>query len=120
MSPTEHARAQPEGRARAKPGTKGEGKYYRIVVRPKEEFVTFRYHDVGRPGHIQRLAGKRSSGSWDDQAWLINKEDAHVKNGELVLNCNNKRYMVSPLVTVNMGKAIEKHYRQFMQLSTSC
>jgi hypothetical protein len=27
--------------------------------------------------------------------------------------------MVSPLVTVNMGKAIEKHYRQFMQLSTS-
>ena len=36
MSPTEHARAQPEGRARAKPGTKGEGKYYRIVVRPKE------------------------------------------------------------------------------------
>ncbi len=76
MSPKEHARSQPEGRARAKPGTKGGGKYYRIVVRPKEEFVTFRYHDVGRPGHVQRLAGKRSSGSWDDQSWLISKEDA--------------------------------------------
>lgn len=84
MSPTEHARAQPEGRARAKPGTKGEGKYYRIVVRPKEEFVTFRYHDIGQPGHTQRLAGKRSSGSWDDVAWLISKEDAHVENGILV------------------------------------
>ncbi|MCF6154365.1 MAG: hypothetical protein E3K36_03745 [Candidatus Brocadia sp.] len=84
MSPREHARAQPEGRARAKPGTKGKGKYYRIVVRPKEEFVTFRYHDVGQPGHTQRLAGKRSSGSWADQAWLISKEDAHIENGELV------------------------------------
>jgi hypothetical protein len=84
MSPREHARAQPEGRARAKPGAKGEGEYYRIVVRPKEEFVTFRYHDVGRPGHVQRLAGKRSSGSWDDQAWLIGKEDAHIEKGKLL------------------------------------
>ncbi len=84
MSPREHARAQPEGRARAKPGTKGEGDYYRIVVRPKGEFVTFRYHDVGQPGHIQRLAGKRSSGSWADEAWLISKEDAHIANGKLV------------------------------------
>jgi hypothetical protein len=86
MSPREHAEAQPEGRARAKPGTRGKGKYYRIVVRPKEEFVTFRYHDVGQPGHAERLAGKRSSGSWDDVAWLISKEDAHVENGELVAN----------------------------------
>jgi hypothetical protein len=46
MSSTEHARSQPEGRARKKPGTTGEGKYYRIVVRSKEDFVTFRYHNV--------------------------------------------------------------------------
>lgn len=84
MSRREHAAAQPEGRARAKPGAKGEGDYYRIVVRPKEDFVTFRYHDVGRPGHIERLAGKRASGSWADQAWLISKKDAHIENGRLV------------------------------------
>ena len=84
MSRREHALAQPEGRARAKPGTRGGGDYYRVVVRPKEGFVTFRYHDVGRPGHIQRLAGKRSSGSWDDEAWLISKQDAHIEHGYLV------------------------------------
>ena len=39
MSPTEHARSQPEGRARKKPGTTGKGKYYRIVVRSKEDFA---------------------------------------------------------------------------------
>ncbi len=70
--------------ARAKPGTTGEGDYFRIVVRPKEEFVDFRYHDVGRPGHLQRLSGRRASGSWADQAWLISKGDAHIENGRLV------------------------------------
>src|SRR4030042_5626512 len=91
MSPREHAQAQPEGRARAKLGTKGEGDYCRIVVRSKEEFVTFRYHDVGQPGHVQRLAGKRSSGSWDDQAWLISKEDAHIDNRKLTADTSATR-----------------------------
>jgi hypothetical protein len=84
MSSTEHARSQPERRARKKPGTTGEGKYYRIVVRSKGDFVAFRYHDVGEPGGIQRLAGKRSSGTWDDQAWLISKEMAHMEGSTLV------------------------------------
>ena len=84
MSSTELARSQPEGRARKGPGTTGEGKYYRVVVRSKEKFVTFRYHDVGNPGGILRLAGKRSSGSWDDQAWLISKTMAHVDGNTLV------------------------------------
>jgi len=84
MSAREHAMAQPEGRSRAKPGTTGEGDYFRIIVRPKEEFATFRYQDVGRPGHIQRLAGKRSSGSWATHAWLISKNDAHPEGKTLV------------------------------------
>ena len=105
MSPTEHARAQPEGRARAKPGTKGEGKYYRIVVRPKEEFVTFRYHDVGRPGHIQRLAGKRSSGSWDNQAWLISKEDARIENEKLVADTSEVQKILDVIGPAKYVKA---------------
>ncbi|MBX4196019.1 hypothetical protein KW805_00320 [Candidatus Pacearchaeota archaeon] len=83
MSPRARALAQPEGRTRAKPGTTGRGHYYRVVVRPKSEFTMFRIQDVGRKGHSQRLAGKRRSGSWDTQAWLISKEDAHVENGKL-------------------------------------
>src|SRR5262245_2940446 len=84
MSRSQHSRAQPEGRVRKKPGTSGEGNYYRIAVRDKAEFVTFRTQDVGEPGHVQRVAGKRSSGSWDTLTWLISKDDAHVENGKLV------------------------------------
>lgn len=87
----EHAKAQPEGRKREKPGKGGGGEYYRIIVRPKEEFVSFRYHDVGKPGHVQRLAGKRSSGSWDDHAWLISKQNAHIEDGKLVADTAEAR-----------------------------
>ena len=114
MSPREHARAQPEGRARAKPGTKGEGDYYRIVVRRKEEFATFRYHDVGKPGHIQRLAGRRPSGSWDDQAWLISKEDAHIANGRLVGNTSGARKVLDVIGPVRhvRGDIFQGHPRK--------
>jgi len=97
MSPTERAKAQPEWRKRKKPGTKGEGDYFRIVVRPKEEFATFRYHDVGKPGGIQRLAGKRQSGSWDTQAWLIGKDEAHVENGKLIPDTDEARKVLEQL-----------------------
>jgi hypothetical protein len=33
VTPRERAAAQPEGKKRAKPGTKGEGDYFRIAVR---------------------------------------------------------------------------------------
>jgi len=114
MSRTKHAAAQPEGRARAKPGAKGEGDYYRIVVRPKEDFVTFRYHDVGRPGGIQRLAGKRAGGSWADQAWLISKEDAHVDDGRLVADSSAARKVldvIGPAKKVK-GDIFEGHPRR--------
>ena len=67
------------------PGTTGKGKFYRIEVRPKGQFVTFRNQDVGRKGGLERLAGKRSSGSWDTVSWLVSKKDAHVKRGHLMI-----------------------------------
>lgn len=84
MSHRQHALAQPEGRKRKKPGTGEGGDFYHIAVRPKSEFVTFRTQDVGQPGHVERVAGKRSSGSWDTVKWLISKQDAHVENGKLI------------------------------------
>ncbi|MFN3165019.1 MAG: hypothetical protein ACE37N_16440 [Pseudohongiellaceae bacterium] len=78
MSSRQRAIAQPEGRDRAKPGTQGDGDYYRIIIRPKSDFTSFRTHDVGRDGHTQRLSGRRSSGSWATHAWLIHKADAEV------------------------------------------
>ena len=97
MTPREHALAQPEGRKRAKPGTKGEGDYFRIVVRSKEEFTTFRTQDVGEKGHILRLAGKRSSGSWDTQTWLISKDDAHIEGDTLVAVTDDARRLIETL-----------------------
>ncbi len=82
---------------REKPGATGEGEYYRIVVRPKDEFVTFRNHDVGKTGHIQRLAGRRSTGSWDTQAWLVSKQDAHVENGELIADSEDAKKVLKQL-----------------------
>jgi len=97
MSSRAHASAQPEGRARKKPGTTGEGNYYHVEVRPKDEFTTFRTQDVGDGGHLQRVAGKRSSGSWGTAKWLISKEDAHVENGRLVGDTKDAKDLIEQL-----------------------
>jgi len=97
MTPRKGALARPEGKKRAKPGTKGEGDYFRIVVRSKDEFATFRYQDVGEKGHILRLAGKRSSGSWDTQAWLISKDDAHIESDTIVSDTDDARRLIETL-----------------------
>jgi hypothetical protein len=97
MSNTEHARAQPQGRGRKKPGTTGGGEFFRIEVRPKSEFVTFRTQDVGEPGGIERLAGKRPSGSWDTQAWLVSKQDAHLEGNKLVPDTQDARDLFGKL-----------------------
>lgn len=100
MTPWERALAQPEGRKHARPGTTGEGDYFRIDVRAKYDFVTFRYQDVGDPGHILRLAGKRSSGSWDTQAWLIAKTDAHIEGNNLMPDTEDTRNLIESLGSV--------------------
>lgn len=84
MSSRAKALAQPQGRKRAKPGSTGKGEYYHITVRPKEQFTSFRVHDVGKKGHLQRVAGRRSSGSWATHKWLISKKDAKVVNKKIV------------------------------------
>ena len=96
-TPPERALFQPEGSQRAEPGTKGEGDYFRIVVRPKEEFTTFRYDDVGEKGHLLRLAGQRSSGSWDTQVWLISKNDAHLEGDTLVADTEDAKRLIETL-----------------------
>lgn len=97
MSHRQRAAAQPQGKERTEVGEGGEGEYYRIVVRPKEAFTTFRYHDVGEKGHIIRLAGKRSSGSWARQAWLISKNDAHVEKDELIPDTKDAQELLDSL-----------------------
>jgi hypothetical protein len=97
MSSRRRARSQPEGRGREKPGTTGKGSFYHIEVRPKREFKTFRVQDVGRKGGIERVAGQRSSGSWDTQKWLISKEDAHVEDDRLIPDSADAREVLQTL-----------------------
>lgn len=69
---------------RKAPGSGGQGNYYHIELRRGDDFETFRTQDVGDPGHLQRVAGKRSGGGWSTVKWLVSKEDAHVEDGKLV------------------------------------
>lgn len=95
MTHRQHALAQPQGRIRKKPGMGGAGKFYHIEVRPKSEFASFRNQDVGHKGGLERLAGRRRSGSWDTVTWLVGKDLAHVeRNGQLIIDDLKARTML--------------------------
>lgn len=70
---------------RKSPGAGG-GRFYRIEVRPKGQFVAFRTQDVGERDGLERIAGKRSSGSWDTATWLVEKDKAHVAGERLIID----------------------------------
>jgi hypothetical protein len=85
------------GRTRKKPGAGGQGQYYHVEVRSDDDFTTYRTQDVGEPGHVQRVAGKRESGSWATVKWLIGKEDAHVSGDTLVADTQDAREVIEKL-----------------------
>jgi hypothetical protein len=92
-----HKATQSNGRTRKKPGSGGSGNYYHVEVREGDDFETFRTQDVGDPGHLQRVAGKRESGSWATVKWLVSKEDAHVENGKLVPDTKDAKDFIKKL-----------------------
>ncbi len=97
MSSRADARARPEGHKRRKPGATGGGEFFHIEVRPREEFETFRTQDVGQRRGIERVAGRRATGSWDTQKWLISKEHAHIEDGKLVPDSEDARGVLNEL-----------------------
>jgi len=82
---------------RKKPGSTGQGEYYHIEVLPARDFVTFQTQDVGKPGHIQRVAGRRASGYWATVKWLIGKEDAHLQDNKLVPDTKDAEEVIEQL-----------------------
>lgn len=77
--------------------SQGKGKFYRVIIRDKSDFVMFRNHDVGGQGHIERLAGKRASGRWSTVSWLIDKNEAHISNGILVGDTEDAKNVLKKL-----------------------
>lgn len=63
---------------RKEPGSTGEGQYFHLIVRPKDQFTLFETKDVGRRGHSLLVLGKTKEGKWSTHKWLINKKDAYV------------------------------------------
>ena len=90
-------RLMSQQKARKKAGSAGAGAYYQIEVLPKADFVTFQTQDVGRRGHIQRVAGQRSSGYWSTVKWLIDKDDAHVQDNKLVPDTKEAKIVIEQL-----------------------
>lgn len=82
---------------RKKPGSGGQGDYYHVEVREGGDFEAFRTQDVGDAGHLQRVGGKRASGSWATVKWLISKDDAHVENGKLVGDTKDAKDLIKKL-----------------------
>ncbi len=87
-------------RTRAKPGSRSGGRFFHIEVRPARDFVSFRVQDIGQPGGVERLAGRRANGSWDTQKWLIEKTHAHIENGRLVTDSLEAEKVLASLSSV--------------------
>jgi hypothetical protein len=97
MTHRQHALAQPQGRGRKKPGTTGKGNFYRIELRPKSQFSSFRVQDVGKKGGLERLAGRRRSGSWDAVSWLVAKNKAQVVGKHLEITGSKEKSVLKQL-----------------------
>ena len=82
---------------RKAPGSTGKGNYYHIELRSGDDFETFRTQDVGDPGHLQRVGGKRAGGGWSTVKWLVSKEDAHVEDSKLVGDTQEAKDLIRKL-----------------------
>ncbi len=82
---------------RAKPGSRGGGRFFHIEVRPSRQVVRFRVQDVGAPGGVERVAGQRASGSWDTAKWLVEKTHAHLEDGRLVPDSAEAKKLIASL-----------------------
>ncbi len=87
----------PAARKRAKPGSRGGGRFFHIEIRPSKQFVAFRVQDVGAPGGVERVAGQRASGSWDTAKWLVEKTHAHIEHERLVPDSQEAKKLFATL-----------------------
>ncbi len=111
-SSSEDRKGKSSRSTRKAPGSGGQGEYYHVEVRPGEDFVTYRTQDVGDPGHVQRVAGKRESGSWATVKWLIDKNDAHVEGDTLVGDTSDAKDVLKKLGSKPVRKSGDRFEAQ--------
>lgn len=49
------------------------------------------------PGGVERVAGRRATGSWDTAKWLVEKTHAHIENGRLVPDSDEAKKLFASL-----------------------
>ena len=49
------------------------------------------------PGGVERVAGQRTSGSWDTAKWLVEKSHAHIENDHLVPDSSEAKKLFASL-----------------------
>jgi hypothetical protein len=96
---------RPGPRGRAKPSVRGSGRFFRIEVAPARQFITFRYHDVGKKGGVERIAGRRQDGIWETAGWLIGKDMAHLERGRLAPDTAAARKVLAVIGAVPRHRA---------------
>ena len=96
MSPAEHVGSSPGPRA-GKPGDGGGGR--NLPNRSPAEGGVRHVPDPGHggAGRPRRLAGKRQSGSWATQAWLVSEPTRTLESGRLIPDTADARNLFAKL-----------------------
>lgn len=71
--------------------------FYLIIVRPKAEFVAFRFCGCGHSNRNHQLEGQTGQGNWNTQAWYISKNEAHIDEEKLVGDSEEAKSIISSL-----------------------
>jgi hypothetical protein len=58
--------------------------YFRIIIRPRKQFVAFRTLGAEAPSSVQRLTNHQPMSIRPNQTWLLSKEIAHVEKGRII------------------------------------
>jgi hypothetical protein len=86
----------PEGQGRTSQSEhESAGSFFRITVRPKEQYVSFRNYNVDGSSGLIRVAGRKRSGTWDTHAWLLSKDSAHQEDDYLLAETEEARNLFS-------------------------
>lgn len=75
---------KPERRTKNLENRFEEGTYYRIIMRPRSNFVSVRSETPTGLNKIQQINGKAPNGQWSTQSWLVRKDGARIENEVLI------------------------------------
>lgn len=74
-----------------------EGEYFRIIVRPRKKFLTFKSEPISSDGMLQQIHGQLPDKRWSTYAWLVNKQGAKAQEKTLVATTTSVTHLFRAL-----------------------